>query len=446
MTLTVPTDVAETVALADRRLAEVLSLVWQGAPAVIVDSPPGAGKSYLVEVVSSMAVEDLDLRVAVACQTVVQTVDLSVRIARAFPSMTVFLLTRSGGTRPPQANGLLNLMVVDSYKDLPDGSHVAVATSAKWANVPVDGYEADLLVLDEAYQMTNATYGLVSGVAPRHLLVGDPGQIAPVTTAPTERWADMANGPHVPAPVALLNLRGGDCKVVRLPATRRLGQATTDLVQPAFYPDLAFRSIRPERRLVVDEVAAPRIAEALSGSNPEIGYVELTSERAGVADRGFARAIAELVRQVCAGAEVEQEDGVRVPVTPDRVGVVVPHVVQSAMVRAELGTEFGDVMVDTTERHQGLERDFMVALHPLAGRVEATDFARDGGRMCVMLSRHRAACVVVGQVGTMEVLARSGAGRSRPVAVAGSQAYRGWAAHRTVLEHLTRGPVVTMTP
>lgn len=443
MTVLSPLDmsVEDTTALANQRLADVLDLVWRGAPAIVVDSPPGSGKSFLVEVVASVAVQDLGLRTAVACQTVAQTVELAVRTASAFPTLEVFLLTRRGGGRPPQTEGVSNLTVTDDVEALPAEPHVVLATSAKWSAINPDKYEADLLILDEAYQLTNATYGLVSGVAPRHLMVGDPGQIAPVTTAGTERWMDMPNGPHVPAPLALIGLRGGDVSRVRLPATRRLGQATTDLVQPAFYPDLPFRSIRDARRLVIGG-AAPLIDAALSGGNPEMGYVEIASERAGVADRGFAKVIARLVQEACAGTHVEAADGSLLKVAPEHVGVVVPHVVQSAMIRAELGPAFADVMVDTTERHQGLEREFMVALHPLSGRVEATDFARDAGRLCVMLSRHRTACVVVGQSGGMDVLARSGAGSSRPVA--GGGGYGGWRAHREVLERLCSGPVVTV--
>jgi hypothetical protein len=55
------------------------------------------------------------------------------------------------------------------------------------------------------------------------------------------------------------------------------------------------------------------------------------------------------------------------------------------------------VVVDTANRLQGLEFDFVIAVHPLAGLPEADGFHLDPGRLCVMLTRHRHGCIVVGR-------------------------------------------------
>jgi hypothetical protein len=46
----------------------------------------------------------------------------------------------------------------------------------------------------------------------------------------------------------------------------------------------------------------------------------------------------------------------------------------------------------------------VLAWHPLAGRRDATEFHLESGRLCVMISRHRHACIVVGRAGIAELL------------------------------------------
>lgn len=60
------------------------------------------------------------------------------------------------------------------------------------------------MVVDEAWQATYADLGALGAFAPQVVCVGDPGQIDPVVTGATRRWADTPTGPHLPAPVALL--------------------------------------------------------------------------------------------------------------------------------------------------------------------------------------------------------------------------------------------------
>jgi hypothetical protein len=42
--------------------------------------------------------------------------------------------------------------------------------------------------------------------------------------------------------------------------------------------------------------------------------------------------------------------------------------------------------------------------HPLAGLPEADEFHLDPGRLCVLLTRHRQACIVVGRAGDAELV------------------------------------------
>ncbi len=81
------------------------------------------------------------------------------------------------------------------------------------------------------------------------------------------------------------------------------------------------------------------------------------------------------------------------------------HRDQAAAVRAAL-TELGvtDVTVDTANRLQGREFDVTVVLHPLSGRPDATAFHLETGRLCVLASRHRHACIVICRAGVTDLL------------------------------------------
>jgi hypothetical protein len=62
------------------------------------------------------------------------------------------------------------------------------------------------------------------------------------------------------------------------------------------------------------------------------------------------------------------------------------------------------VVVETANKLQGLEFEVVVVWHPLAGLPEPDAFHLDPGRLCVLLTRHRHACLVVGRAGDQELL------------------------------------------
>ncbi len=98
----------------------------------------------------------------------------------------------------------------------------------------------DLLFVDEAYQADSAKYFTVGGLAPRHLLVGDPGQINPfATVADPGRWRGLPEDPLQTA-VGVLLRNHPLTPVHGLPVTRRLDPRAATVAQH-FYPDLTFR-------------------------------------------------------------------------------------------------------------------------------------------------------------------------------------------------------------
>ncbi|MEQ9163681.1 MAG: AAA domain-containing protein, partial [Ilumatobacter fluminis] len=170
--------------------------------------------------------------------------------------------------------------------------------------------------------------------------------------------------------------------------------------------------------------------------------VELPEKLTVRTDTEIATRIAELVDRLLASSATvvdERNTGGRQLEAKD-VAVVAAHNDQVHAVRFALhavGLDPDDVVVSTANKVQGREYEVVVVWHPLAGRRDATAFHLESGRMCVMLSRHRQACIVVGRAGADRLLAEFP--DADPVFLDEPEKFPdGWEANALVLDHLGR--------
>lgn len=360
--------------------ADVLFRVWSGDPGVIVPSPPGSGKTRLVVLLAAALAHRAGLRVAIAAQTRAQARQIAQRIATVSDERARLIVAAKD--RTAHADAGLGIARGRQITWPRSGGGILVATAARWLFADPRQLQADVLIVDEAWQCTYGDLGALACMANQVVLVGDPGQIPPVVTGQTRRWDADAAGPHVPAPEALRAEHGDALAVVRMRHTWRLGPETTALVSGAFYPTLPFSSRRPPEHLATED------GERL----PEVAHRDVLTT-SGPGDPALAEAAAERVRALL-DCRVVNGDGVSA-MTGEDVAVVVSHVAQASQVRALLAVDAPGVLVGTANALQGLERRAVVAYHPLAGRREVTTFTLDAGRACVMLSRHRAHLTVI---------------------------------------------------
>ncbi len=397
----------------DPATAGVLHSAWSGDPAVVVPSPPGAGKTRLVALLAATLASRADLRVGVAAQTRDQAAELAQRLgALACPAR---LMWPAKHPEPDLSAGSATVVKGRAVRFPNSGGGVLIATTARWIFADPAIIGCDVMIVDEAWQATYADLGALGAFAPQIVCVGDPGQIDPVVTGQTRRWADSPTGPHLPAPAALMAAHGDAVSVVTLRHTWRLGPATTALVQPAFYPSLPFTSRRPPEHL----------SDRHGNPLPEVTHQSITVA-AGPGDPALTGTCADLARHLL-GTTLTTTEGTR-PVTPADLAVVAAHVSQAAAVRALLA-DLPDVLVGTANQLQGMERPAAVVLHPLAGYRDPNAFGTDPGRACVMLSRHRAHLTVVTDAAT-------------PAALAGPDPTPATRTHRTLLAALTAAPTL----
>jgi AAA domain-containing protein len=366
--------------------AGVLHSAWSG-DSLVAPAPPGSGKTRLVGLLAASLAERAKLRVGIAAQTRDQAVELARRLGGlGHPGVLAWSVSQPTPELPSPARCGKGAAV----RFPPSGGGVIVATTARWLVSDPARLSCDVMIVDEAWQATYADLGALGAFAGQVVCVGDPGQIDPVVTGQVGRWQGSATAPNLPAPDALLAAHGDAISVVQLRHTWRLGPETTALIQPVFYPDLPFTSRRPDEYLV--DAAGQRMPEVAAHRVQACG---------GPGDPVLVTACADLARSLL-GRPLVTSEGSRL-VEADDLAVVTAHVGQSAAVRALLA-DLPGVLVGTANQLQGLEREAVVALHPLAGYREPSNFGTDLGRACVMLSRHRAHLALVVDAATREVL------------------------------------------
>jgi AAA domain len=378
-----------------------------GRRGVVVDSPPGAGKSTLV-VRAAADLAAAEEPVMVVAQTNSQVDDLIDRLAVAAPSLAIGRLSAIDYVPTPRVSRHPTATVAQKAGDLA-GCRVIAGTAAKWAMVT--GGTWPWAVIDEAYQMRSDMLLRVAGRFERALFVGDPGQLDPFSTVEIDRWLGLTWDPMQSAVAALLRNNPG-IPVHRLPVSWRLPANAVPVVAEAFYPFTGFRSgtAPGQRRLEfatrgfsagsADEVIETAAATGWALYELPARHTVRTDGQAVIA----CAALAERILQRGAVSYSERwPDGELV--TADRIAIGTAHRDQAQAIRSLLGVlSAAGVTVDTANRLQGREFDVMIVLHPLSGRVDATTFHLEAGRLCVLTSRHRHACIVVARAGIPELL------------------------------------------
>lgn len=385
-----------------------------GTPrAVVVPAPAGAGKSHLIVTAVNEA-RLKGLRVAVAAPTNEQAFGLvraiATRHCAGHPDRTVTFVPASDVSLPEPTAALPGVREAKA-KDA-SGHDLITGTLSKLGDAFARGdlQPFDVLLVDEAYQADSARYFAVGGLAPVHLLVGDAGQINPfATVADPGRWRGLPEDPLQTA-VGVLLRNHPHTPVHRLPITRRLDPRAADVAR-LFYPDLPFRAavLPGVRELRLGTGAAPNRLDTVLDRAAADGWAHVELPRAAVlqADPEAVGLIADLAERLFdrdPRARCERQP-VPTALSPTQVAVGVSHNDQKDQLRATLDARgLCGVVVETANKLQGLEFEVTFVWHPLSGLPEADEFHLDPGRMCVLLTRHRHACVVVGRAGDRELV------------------------------------------
>ena len=450
---------------ARRVIAAILADLARAERGVVVDSPPGAGKSTLV-VAAAASLAERGERVMVVGQTNEQVDDLIDRLASEHGVLRIGRLSAQGYVPTERVARHPNITASTTIADLIDYPLV-IATAAKWAmltstaptstGITDSGVRWPWAIVDEAYQMRSDALLRIAHLFDKGLFVGDPGQLDPFSTVETERWLGL-NWDPMSSAVAVLLTNNPGIPVHTLPVSWRLPATAAPVVSDAFYPFSGFSAATgPSDRAMrwnTEPFGMTSFDLALQTA-ADMGWAlyELPHRHALRTDAEAVGACAELAaRLLLRGAVAVSEQGSH-PVTADRVAIGVAHRDQAAAVRRALREralaypvlrepenpelDVTRVVADTANRLQGREFDVLIMLHPLSGRRDATAFHLEAGRLCVLASRHRHACVVVARAGIPELLDVHPS--AEPVHLGVPVKFPdGWEAHQSFMAHLSR--------
>lgn len=362
--------------------AKALYQVMTGKEVTVVCSPPGAGKSTLVAHVVAHLWDVTDMKIGVATVSHAAVNELLGRIAA---------LTGPGVVRKSTGRARKGMLELPEYvEELDPGrdkdERLVIGRVAKsWRYSPA---ETDLMVIDEAWQLTYAELVATAKNAAQVLLIGDPGQTRPIVLGSAGEWPGW-DSPAEPGPEVMA--RRDDAVLLTMPSTFRLGPDTVSVIAPLY--DFPFASARPDR-MVLDSGGAPC---------PELSAVQAPAS-APVLDT--ARVLADLAvsfdgRELTGDTLGDQLPGARRTIGLDDIAIVVARNATVAAVTAALTARGvpvnceGGITVNTANSLQGGQWHVVVALDPAHGQTTVSGHTAELGRLCVMLSRHMTTAVWV---------------------------------------------------
>ena len=264
-----------------------------------------------------------------------------------------------------------------------NGGYVIGATPFALQSSRLANVEFDVVLFDEASQITLplAIMGMLAGS--KYIFIGDENQLPPVTAFSAEEATQTSI-------FAYLAGRGNE---TMLNITYRLNDVLTDWPNRTFYRN----ELRPSddaavRRLNLSPEATPWDF-VLAPESPAV-FLDLCHQNTTVRSRIEAEVVVELILSL-----LMRE------VSPEEIGVVVPYRAQSRLIRSLLRRNLMDdeivqkLVVDTVERMQGQERDVVLVSFATASpkfAAQVADFLFQPQRLNVAVTRPRTKLILVG--------------------------------------------------
>jgi uncharacterized protein len=381
----------ETTLAAAERLAPELAGGW-----LAVQGPPGSGKTYLGAKVAVELVR-LGLKVGVTANShrVIGHLLDSVAERAAEGGLEVRIGQKADGSGDCTSDAAEPF---DGYGELRDALaagelDVVGATGWLWSR-PEFADAVDVLVIDEAGQLSLANAIAVSGAARNLILLGDPQQLDQPLQGTHPPGAEASALGHVLAGASTMPPDLG----LFQERTRRLHPDLCRFTSEAFY----------EGRLASEEWLARQALDGpgqLSGTGVRFLPVAHGGNRNESPEE--ATVVAELIRELVeGGAAWTDSDGRRRPLTWDDVLVVAPYNAQVA----EIARVLPAARVGTVDKFQGQEAPVSIYSMATSSPEDAPrgmEFLYSLNRLNVATSRARCLAAVVASPALVRVRART---------------------------------------
>jgi DNA replication ATP-dependent helicase Dna2 len=360
--------------------AEAAALAYAADLAYLIQGPPGTGKTFVLAHLARLMVAD-GQRVLVTGLThraINNALNKIVRVDAGLPVCKVGSRTRSADLLAQNYENFAE----SGFGDLA-GGYIVGATPFATQSERLSNIEFDLVIFDEASQVTLplAIMGMLAGA--KYIFIGDERQLPPVNKSKSQALARTSI-------FGYLNGRGYE---TMLTTTYRMNDALTAWPSKVFYGG----AIQPapgvgERRLRLPKTGS-RWDFALDPQQPAV-FLDLAHHNTTVRSRGEAEVVCDLILTL-----------IGLGIRPAEIGVVVPYRAQGRLIRNLLRLllpsreMLDDLTVDTVERMQGQEREVVLVSLTTSSPAFATHLAEfffQPERLNVAITRPRTKLILVG--------------------------------------------------
>jgi len=346
----------------------------------LIQGPPGTGKTWMLAYLAKLLVAD-GLRVLVTALTHRAIHNALNKIPKVDESIPV---CKIGEKRHTADLTVPNFETFDQsqFLDL-NGGYVIGATPFALQTQRLANVEFDVVLFDEASQVTLplAIMGMLAGN--KYVFIGDENQLPPVTVFSVQQAIQTSIFAHLAG-------RGNE---TMLNITYRLNDILSEWPSRTFYRNELKPSQEAATRRLRLSTHSSRWDIILDPASPAV-FLDLCHLNTSVRSRREAETVVELIL-----ALLEYE------VPPAEIGVVVPYRAQSRLIRSLLRRNIGDetiwtqITVDTVERMQGQEREVVLvsfATSAPAFAAQMADFLFQPQRLNVAVTRPRTKLILVG--------------------------------------------------
>lgn len=382
-------DDAERIARAEGfndRQAEAVGRAYGAEQIACIQGPPGTGKTRVLGLIARL--------MAARGERILMTSHTHMAINNALNKIHAQRVPVVKVGRDTQRRGLDDAIAcVPALCDWADrparGGYVVGATPFATCNARLDGYEFDVVLFDEASQITVPLALMAMRKGKRFVFIGDHKQLPPVLLSRSVMDKDACS-----VFARLLSPgtadRGGH--FVTLDETYRMNRWLTAWPSRTYYAG-ALRAVgaNGERRLAMSSVEA-RFAPVF---DPDVCAVFIPTLDRTARTRNYRDA--ELAAELCAAAA---QGGLSL----SNVGVVTPYRAHGRAIRNLLSARFGRaeaarVVADTVERMQGQERELIILSLATGDGVflgAVAEFFFQPERLNVSITRAMTKLIVIG--------------------------------------------------
>lgn len=353
---------------------------------ITVDAPPGSGKTTTLVMIVKELITQSDAQILVVAPTRNQIIEIADRLIQIVPANSITINLREGPDTGPLQSMLTAKREREAKSVLASSTkspgHVVLSTISRAAMSIYKQPRYHFLIVDEAYQATYGDYTNIVNSSLKHIFMGDPGQIGPVVTVPTQFWSSSRSTNPTRRLQDVIRAASKETAHYTIDTTWRLGPKTTKIIN-ALYP-FKFSSSRPATDLRIgqrslDEIEVVDIHTPLERESPvandSVSMMKMVARRCvSFINDGYVT-----------------RDGKERKLEAKDIAIVVGYnyqVEEAVLVMKSMCGGSCPVEVTTADRAQGKEWCVILAVDPASIPGGAASHSFSDGRLSVMISRH----------------------------------------------------------